>query len=163
MKYSLFRHVPSKWHFNSDHSVLQQCHYWGHLQIHPLHFHNEIFTVAKTFRMLLRINYWWFGISRKLLWSHLLTFTKKYWCLQKVPEAAWIHYWWFGIFRRLPWTHLQWNLQINCREAIYNTFTCLIHFKSLRSFANPHLYTFKTKYWWCRKLPEAAVTPVLIV
>ena len=31
-----------------------------------------------SFRKLLRIHYWWFGISRRLLWSRLRTFTMKY-------------------------------------------------------------------------------------
>ena len=40
------------------------------------------------YRMLLWINYWWFGISRRLLWSHLRTFTVKYWWFRKLQDAA---------------------------------------------------------------------------
>ena len=32
----------------------------------------------ESFRGLLRIHYWWFKISKKLLWSHLRIFTNKY-------------------------------------------------------------------------------------
>ena len=40
------------------------------------------------FRRLLRVQYWWYGISKRLLWSHLRTFTIEYLWFWKLPEAA---------------------------------------------------------------------------
>ena len=84
------------------------------------HFYNEIFMFVGSFRRLLWIHYWWFGISKKLLWTHLHTFQWNINGFVSFRRLLRIHYWWFGISRRLLWSNLHtftmkywwfWNLQ----------------------------------------------------
>ena len=128
------------------------------------HFHNKKNYGVGTFWKLLRIHHWWFGISERLLWSHLHTFTKKYWWFWKLQEAAVnpsLMVWNLDEVAVKPFAHFYKEI-LMVLEASWGLL--LIHywwFGISKRLLWSHLHTFTMKYLWFWNIHEAAVNPLL--